>query len=248
MATFAYLRVSRRDQTVENQRLEIEKAGYKVDYWYADEGVSGSSAAAQRPQFQELLKQIRDGEQLVVSRIDRLGRDAQDALVTLKALARRKVGVIVLQLGKVDLTSPPGKMLVTMLAAVAEMERDLLIERTAAGLERAKAEGKVLGRPARLSPKDRKAVIELRHGGMSISGLSRHFGVSRQTISRVLDAAAGSPAPQEAAAAPAPQPAVDAAPKARKRASKATEKPVAAPDVKLRAALEKKGQRRLPAV
>jgi putative DNA-invertase from lambdoid prophage Rac len=99
MATFAYLRVSCRDPTVENQWLEIEKTGYRIDYWYADEGISGSSAAAQRPKFQELLKQITDGEQLVVTRIDRLGRDAQDALVTVKALAKREIGVIVLQLG-----------------------------------------------------------------------------------------------------------------------------------------------------
>jgi len=134
----------------------------------------------------------------------------------------------VLQLGRVDLTSPAGKLLVQMLAAVAEMEKDLLVERTAAGLERAKAEGKVLGRPARIAPKDRQQVIELRHGGMSISALSRHFGVSRQTISRVLDAVEGSSLPQEAAAA---QPMADAAPKARhgaRKAAKAVRKPAAA--------------------
>lgn len=205
MALFGYARVSRRDQTVENQRLEIEKAGYKVDYWYADEGISGSCAAAQRPQFQAMLGQIRDGEQLVVMRIDRLGRDAQDALATVKALTERKIAVIVLQLGKVDLASPAGKMMLAMLAAVAEMEKDLLIERTNAGLDRARSEGKVLGRPARIAPKDRKAVIELRRGGMSISGLSRHFGVSRQTVSRVLDAVQNESTPQEAAAAPAVQ-------------------------------------------
>lgn len=228
MATFAYLRVSRRDQTVENQRLEIEKAGYAVDYWFADEGVSGSCAAAQRPQFQAMLGQIRDGEQLVVSRIDRLGRDAQDALATIKALAKRKVGVVVLQLGKVDLASAPGKMLVTMLAAVAEMEKDLLIERTHAGLERAKSQGKILGRPARIAPKDRQQVIELRHGGMSISGLSRHFGVSRQTISRVLGAVEDGSTPKEAAAVPAAQPMTDPAPKARHGSKKATRKRAAA--------------------
>lgn len=228
MAVFGYARVSRRDQSVENQRQEIERAGYQVEFWYADEGISGSSAAAQRPQFKLLLDRIRQGEMLVVSKLDRLGRDAQDVGATLKELAKREIAVIVLQLGKMDLTSPAGKLLVQMLAAVAEMEKDLLVERTNAGLDRAKSEGKTLGRPARIAPKDRKAVIELRRGGMSISGLSRHFGVSRQTISRVLDAVDDESTPKEAAAAPAAQPVIDAAPKAGHDAKKAPRKRVTA--------------------
>lgn len=188
MATFAYLRVSTHEQSAENQRLEVERAGYRIDYVFADEGVSGSTTAAQRPQFSALLDRIRDGEQLIVTKLDRLGRDAQDIGATIKLLAARRIEVIVLQLGKLDLGSAAGKMMLTMLAAVAEMERDLLIERTHAGLERAKAEGKVLGRPNRLTPKERQEVSALRRGGMSISALSRHFEVSRQTISRMLGA------------------------------------------------------------
>lgn len=188
MAVFAYLRVSTHDQSAENQRLEIERAGHQVDYVFADEGVSGSTAAVQRPQFSVLLDRIRDGEQLVVTKLDRLGRDAQDVGATIKLLAARRIKVIVLQLGELDLTSAAGKMMLTMLAAVAEMERDLLIERTHAGLVRAKAEGKVLGRPNRLTPKERQEVSALRRDGMSISALSRHFEVSRQTISRMLGA------------------------------------------------------------
>jgi hypothetical protein len=76
MATFAYGRVSTKDQTSDNQRLEIERAGFKVDYWFADEGVSGKTHASLRPQFKALLSQIRDGEILVVSKLDRLGRTA----------------------------------------------------------------------------------------------------------------------------------------------------------------------------
>ena len=78
MAIFAYGRVSTKDQTSDNQRLEIERAGFKVDYWFADEGVSGKTHASLRPQFKALLSQIRDGEILVVAKLDRLGRDAQD--------------------------------------------------------------------------------------------------------------------------------------------------------------------------
>lgn len=185
MATFAYGRVSTTDQTTENQRLDIVNAGFNVDYWFADEGISGKTCASQRPQFKALLGQIRDGETLVVSKLDRLGRDAQDVGATIKALAGRKIEVIVLQLGKLDLASPAGKLMLNMLAAVAEMERDLLVERTQAGLARAKSQGKVLGRPTKTSDSQRTEIINLRKTGASISALSRTYNISRASIMRV---------------------------------------------------------------
>ena len=185
MATFAYGRVSTKDQTTENQRFDIERAGFKVDYWFADEGVSGKTHASQRPQFKALLGQIRDGETLVVAKLDRLGRDAQDVGATIKALAERKIEVIVMQLGKLDLASPAGKLMLNMLAAVAEMERDLLVERTQSGLARAKSEGKVLGRPAKTTDCQRAEIIDLRRNGASVSALSRAYGISRASIMRV---------------------------------------------------------------
>lgn len=193
MAIFAYGRVSTKDQSAENQRMEIERAGYQVEYWYADEGISGKSAAAQRPQFAKMLQQIRDGETLVVSKLDRLGRDALDVGNTIKALAARKIQVIVLQLGKLDLTSAAGKMMLTMLSAVAEMERDLLVERTQSGLERAKAQGKELGRPKKTDGSQREQIISRHKAGESISSLSRGFGISRQSIARIVQPA-GAPA------------------------------------------------------
>lgn len=185
MATFAYGRVSTTEQTTENQKLEIQAAGYTVDYWFADEGVSGSTQASQRPQFKAMLDKIRDGETLVVTKLDRLGRDAQDVGATIKALAARRIEVIVLQLGKLDLTSAAGKLMLTMLAAMAEMERDLLIERTQAGLARAKAEGKTLGRPASTTETQRKEIRDQYTKGVSISALSRAYGVSRASIMRI---------------------------------------------------------------
>lgn len=182
MATFAYSRVSTKDQTAENQRLEIERAGYQVDYWYADEGVSGKVPASQRPQFANMLQQIRDGETLIVSKLDRLGRDAQDVGATIKALGARRIEVIVLQLGKVDLSSAAGKLMLTMLAAVAEMERDLLVERTQSGLARAKAEGKTLGRPSKTTPEQRSDIIAKYAQGVSVSELARQHNVSRANI------------------------------------------------------------------
>src|SRR5450830_772274 len=190
MATFAYGRVSTKDQTAENQRLEIERAGYKADYWYADEGVSGKVSASQRPQFSKMLSQIRNGETLVVSKLDRLGRDAQDVGATIKALAGRKIEVIVLQLGKLDLTSPAGKLMLNMLAAVAEMERDLLVERTQAGLARAKSEGKTLGRPTKTTPAQRDEITALYASGESVSALARQFSVSRANILGIVSPSA----------------------------------------------------------
>lgn len=185
MATFAYSRVSTKDQTTENQRLDISKAGFNVDYWFSDEGISGKTHASQRPQFKVLLGQIRDGETLVVTKLDRLGRDAQDVGATIKALAERKIEVIVLQLGKLDLASPAGKLMLNMLAAVAEMERDLLVERTQSGLARAKNNGKILGRPSKTTASQQDKIIDMRKKGASVSELSRAYGISRASILRI---------------------------------------------------------------
>jgi putative DNA-invertase from lambdoid prophage Rac len=181
MATFAYGRVSTKEQTADNQRLEIVGAGHEVDFWFSDT-ISGKTSATQRPQFAALLAQIRNGETLVVSKLDRLGRDAQDVGATVKLLAARKISVIVLQLGKLDLASAAGKMMLTMLAAVAEMERDLLVERTQSGLARAKSEGKTLGRPSKTSASQRVEIVAKYEQGESVSALARMYGVSRATI------------------------------------------------------------------
>ena len=188
MSTFAYGRVSRSDQSTENQRLEIESAGYKVDYWYTDEGVSGKVSAMQRPQFAKMLGQIRDGEKLVVSKLDRIGRDAMDVAATVKMLKARNIEVIVLQLGKLDLTSPAGKLMMTMLSAVAEMERDLLIERTHAGLARAKAEGKTLGRTPKTTPAQQAEMKASYRTGETVSALARHYEISRATVLSIVNA------------------------------------------------------------
>lgn len=181
MAIFGYGRVSTAQQDTENQRLELEKAGWTFDFWFADI-VSGKVQALQRKAFAEMLGKIRTGETLVVAKLDRLGRDAIDVLQTVRLLSDRGIKVIVHQLGTTDLTSAAGKLLLSMLAAVAEMERDLLIERTQAGLSRAKAEGKKLGRPSKIAPEARRAIVDKMSSGTSISALAREYGVSRATI------------------------------------------------------------------
>ncbi|WP_038800467.1 recombinase family protein, partial [Burkholderia pseudomallei] len=145
---FAYCRVSTAEQTTDNQVIEIRAAGFNIDpRRVVAERVSGSVAAKQRAGFAKLLDRLEEGDVLIVTKLDRLGRNAMDVRATVDELAAVGVRVHCLALGGADLTSAAGKMTMTVLSAVAEFERDLLLERTAAGLARARETGKVLGRP-----------------------------------------------------------------------------------------------------
>ena len=183
--TFAYVRVSTTGQTTENQIQEIEAAGFQVEpRRIVTETVSGSTAIAQRRGFAKLMDRLEAGDVLIVTKLDRLGRDAVDVSLTVKALAGMGVRVHCLALGGVDLTSSAGTMTMNVLNAVAQFERDLLIERTQSGLKRAKAEGKTLGRPATLSEQQKQAVRDGLAAGESVSALARKLGTSRQTVMR----------------------------------------------------------------
>ncbi|WOU04821.1 recombinase family protein [Pseudomonas aeruginosa] len=183
--TFAYVRVSTTGQTTENQIQEIEAAGFHVEpRRIVTETVSGSTAIAQRRGFSKLMDRLEAGDVLIVTKLDRLGRDAIDVSSTVKVLAGMGVRVHCLALGGVDLTSSAGTMTMNVLNAVAQFERDLLIERTQSGLNRAKAEGKTLGRPATLSEQQKRAVRDELAAGVSVSALARKLGTSRQTVMR----------------------------------------------------------------
>ncbi|CAH0497216.1 recombinase family protein [Novosphingobium sp. CECT 9465] len=188
---FAYCRVSTTDQTHENQILEIQSAGFHLEpRRVIAETVSGSTAAMEREGFRRLVDRLESGDVLVVTKLDRLGRNAMDVRATVEQLAELSVRVHCLALGGVDLTSPAGKMTMAVIAAVAEFERDLLIERTQAGLSRAKAQGKKLGRPASLTPEQMETVRKRRQEGTSLGVLSKEFGVSRSAIQRATMAIA----------------------------------------------------------
>ncbi len=187
--TFAYCRVSTIGQTTENQVREIDAAGFRVDpRRVIAETVSGSCAIEQRPGFMRLLDRLEPDDVLIVTKLDRLGRSSIDVVATVDRLAKIGVRVHCLALGAADLTSPAGRMVMTVLAATAQFERDLLIERTQAGLERAKAEGTTLGRPGTLDAAQRDAVRAALASGASVSETARRFDTSRQTILRCRDA------------------------------------------------------------
>jgi len=191
--TFAYCRVSTADQTTDNQVREIEAAGFKVDpKRVIAETVSGSMAARERKGFARLVDRLEGDDVLIVTKLDRLGRNAMDVRATVEALDAMGVRVHCLALGGVDLTSAAGKMTMGVLNAVAEFERDLLIERTQAGLSRAKAEGTKLGRRALLTDEQQAVIRQQREAGVSLGVLATEYGVSRAAIQRVEKRAAAS--------------------------------------------------------
>lgn len=187
---FAYCRVSTSDQTPDNQVQEIAAAGYQLaPQRIIKETVSGSVAASEREGWGRLVNKLEAGDVLVVTKLDRLGRNAMDVRSSVEWLAAMGVRVHCLALGGMDLTSPAGKMTMGVINAMAEFERDLLIERTQAGLARAKAEGKALGRPPSLNWTQHTEVLRRIGEGAAVAALAREYGVSRQSIMRIRDAA-----------------------------------------------------------
>jgi len=189
--TFAYVRVSTLEQTTENQVGEIKAAGFAIEkHRIIAETISGSVAISQRPGFTRLFDKMERGDVLVVTKLDRLGRDAVDVSTTVSKLDELGIRVHCLALGGVDLTSSAGKMTMHVINAVAQFERDLLVERTHAGLERAKASGKKLGRRPALSKGQRADALARLGKGESVASVARLFGTSPQTIGRIRDKSA----------------------------------------------------------
>ncbi len=181
---FVYARVSTEDQTTANQRIEAEGRGYKVpDNRFISEVVSGGVAAMARPEFVNLVShKLETGDTLVVTKIDRLGRDNIDVQTTIKALMGQGIKVVSLDLPSHDLSSAEGQLVLQMFTAFAEFEKARIAERTQAGLERAKAEGKKLGRPEAVETT--KKVQELKAEGMSQSKVAEKLGVTVLTVKR----------------------------------------------------------------
>jgi putative DNA-invertase from lambdoid prophage Rac len=187
---FAYCRVSTHDQTTENQIREIKAAGFSVGpSRVVAETISGGVPAGDRPGFSLLRHKLEAGDVLIVTKLDRLGRNAMDVRVTVESLSAEGIRVHCLALGGVDLTSPAGKMTMGVIAAVAEFERDLLRERTASGLARAKAAGTALGRPRVLAEEQASIALGKLASGASVASVARDMKASRATIARLRDGA-----------------------------------------------------------
>ena len=186
MTIYAYIRVSTNNmgQTTDNQRKLIEDAGFKVDEWVDETGVSGSIEALHRPAFKRMMQTIQAGDTIIVVAIDRLGRSAIDVLHTVDYFKNKSVKLRVLALDGVDLTSPTGRLLITMLSAVAEMEKRMLVERTLAGLARTKAQGTILGTRLTVNPNTIKEIVDKLNKGDTMLSLSLEYSLSIKTIGK----------------------------------------------------------------
>lgn len=185
MRTFAYCRVSTAEQDTETQILAIRKAGYEVqDSRVISEVVSGGMQAMQRPEFKALVEhKLEAGDRLVVLKLDRLGRDSIDIQTTIKQLQEKQIEVVSLDMPTVkNITGAEGMLMMQLLAAFAQFERERIKERTREGLERAKAKGKKMGRP--VATETREAVAKAKRDGLSQSNAAKVLGVSIRTVKR----------------------------------------------------------------
>lgn len=186
-AILAYTRVSSDGQSVEAQRHAIGQR-YKVsdEGWFTDEATSGTTKALERTGFKALFTFARKGDTVIVAAIDRLGRNTIDVLETVEALAKKGVTVVSLREG-FDLSTPTGKLMLTLLAGVAELERENIKARQMAGIEKARQDGRKLGAPKQ---HDDAAIAAWRKDtGSSIAVTAEHWKVSLATVKRACRAA-----------------------------------------------------------
>lgn len=181
---FAYCRVSTTEQDVINQIIAIRNAGYDVrDERVISEMVSGSTQAMKREQFKLLVDhKLEENDQLIVLKLDRLGRDNIDVQQTIEKLTKRGIKVISLDLPIKDLSSSEGKLMLQMFSAFAEFERNRIRERTKEGLNRAKSEGKKLGRPSGSIQTGK--ILQCKTIGLSQSQTAQKLCVGIATVKR----------------------------------------------------------------
>lgn len=179
MRTFLYARVSVDDLTTQNQVEAVKRAGYEVrPSRVIEEVISGATPAMDRPQFVKLVDKLEEGDCLVVTKIDRLGRDNIDVQKTVTMLLGMGVKLICLDLPVKDLSSAEGKLILQLFSTFAEFELNRIRERTREGLERAKA----LGRP--VAKNTTEAVLEHKAKGLSQSQVAKLLNLSVRTVSR----------------------------------------------------------------
>lgn len=185
-----YLRVSTSEQTTKNQRRELtavaKRQGWDVVQVFVDEGISGAKGRGQRPGLDAMLRGVsrKDFDLLACWSVDRLGRSLQDLVSLLAEFHAKKVDLYLHQQG-LDTTTPSGKAMFQMLGVFSEFERAIIRERIKSGLARARAEGKVFGRP-RVSEKVEAAIRAARRKGRGIRRIARELGVGVSTVQRVV--------------------------------------------------------------
>lgn len=180
MSIYTYARVSTKDQNLEQQLNILER--YQPDF-QVSEIFTGTTT--ERPKFSKLLAELKKGDTLVVREVSRLGRKTSEILQLADNLKQREVRLIVDNLEGLDITSQAGKLVLNMLAGLAEMEREQMLERQAIGIARAKTEGKYSGRKA-ISPVVIDQAKELISKGMTKREVAKQLKISEATIYNYL--------------------------------------------------------------
>jgi DNA invertase Pin-like site-specific DNA recombinase len=182
MAIIGYARVSTTDQSVDRQLRELQEVG--ADRIYADTGVSGAKAS--RPELDRMLDHLRKGDEVVVTELSRIARNTQHLLALMSRLEEQGVTFRCLNQQGVDYGSATGKLLLTIMGAVAQMERDLTVERINSGLASARAKGRVGGRPKALDSAAVAKAKDLQAKGVEVPDIAKTLGVSRSTAYKYL--------------------------------------------------------------
>lgn len=183
---YGYARVSTKGQqrngnSLEDQAAKLQEAGCEKIF---SEAYTGTKA--DRPQFMKLLSVLQEGDTLTVTKLDRFARNTADGVKTIQDLVSRGVVVNILNMGRADNT-PMGKLMVTILLAFAEYERDMIVERTQTGKAIAREKGvRVDGRPNKYSEKQRNHAMELIKGGTSYNETAKITGISKSTLIREM--------------------------------------------------------------
>ncbi len=176
-----YARVSTQDQNLDLQLDALDRAG--AEKVFTD---TASGAKASRPGLDEALSHLRSGDTLVVWKLDRLGRSLRHLIDTIQALSNRGIGFKSLQ-ESIDTTTSGGKLVFHVFGALAEFERDLIRERTNAGLASARARGRKGGRPKSLSNKqEQQAKVLIKDPSVSIGEICKTLRISRSTLYRYV--------------------------------------------------------------
>jgi DNA invertase Pin-like site-specific DNA recombinase len=177
---YGYARVSTDDQSLDLQHVALAQAGCAKVF---AEKISG--ARSDRPQLAKLLKSLRAGDLLVITKLDRLARSTHDLQVTLKALRAVDADFKVLDNPALDTTTLHGKLLFDIMGAIAEFERGMIAARTSEGRKAAKARGVHMGRSPKLTLHQRREALQRRSNGDSLADIARTFGVDPTTIGRL---------------------------------------------------------------